>query len=213
MKQKDIFLESEGDQWFARNRQAVSDKKLPDDDFILREIIEIYGYTGSPKILEIRCGDGTRLDWLKTHLNADVYGVEPSAKACIEACAKGLQIQQGTAEALPFDDASFDIVIFGFCLYLVDRQDLFKIASEANRVLRTPGWLMILDFYSPSSQARAYHHLPGLTSYKMDYRNMFNWHPDYECMTHYVRHHNKSSYTDDSDEWMAVSIMRKQEKG
>jgi ubiquinone/menaquinone biosynthesis C-methylase UbiE len=213
MKQKEIFLQSEGNAWFTRNQQGVAARKLPDDDPLLCEILDIYNHTGAGvKVLEIGCGEGTRLAWLKENLNADCYGIEPSAQAVTAACAKGLNVQQGTADVLPFDDQSFDIVIFGFCLYLCDREDLFRIASAADRVLRAPGWLMILDFFSPVPHAKTYHHRPGVQSYKMDYRTLFNWHPDYACMTHKVRHHSEGGYTDDQDEWMAVSILRKHHK-
>ncbi len=164
------------------------------------------------KVLEVGCGDGTRLAWLKNNLNADCYGIEPSAQAVAAACAKGLSVQQGTADVLPFDDNSFDIVIFGFCLYLCDREDLFRIASAADRVLRDSGWIFILDFFSPVPCAKTYHHRPGVLSYKMDYRTLFNWHPDYECMTHKLQQHNKSGFTDEQDEWIAVSILRKHHK-
>lgn len=209
MKQKEIFLQSEGDAWFARNQKGVAARKLPDDDPILREIIDAHIDGSGLKVLEVGCGDGTRLAWLKGNLNADCYGIEPSAQAAAAACAKGLKVQQGTADMLPFDDHSFDIVIFGFCLYLCDREDLFRIACAADRVLRAPGWLMILDFFSPVPRAKTYHHRPGVLSYKMDYRSLFNWHPDCECMTHKVRHHSEGGYTDEEDEWMAISILRK----
>jgi hypothetical protein len=47
----------------------------------------------------------------------------------------------------------------------------------------------------------------------MDYRTLFNWHPDFECMTHKIRHHSDGGYTDDQDEWIAVSTLRKHQKG
>jgi ubiquinone/menaquinone biosynthesis C-methylase UbiE len=214
MSQKDIFLQSEGDAWYIRNQQALATRKLPDADPLLCEILDIHNLCvgGGLRVLEIGCGDGTRLAWLKDNLNADCYGIEPSAQAVAVACAKGLNVQQGTADVLPFDDQSFDIVIFGFCLYLCDREDLFRIASAADRVLRAPGWLMILDFFSPMPRAKTYHHSPGVQSYKMDYRTLFNWHPDYACMTHKLRHHSELGYTDEQDEWMAVSILRKHHK-
>lgn len=212
-KQKEIFLQSEGDAWFTRNKQGVATRKLPDDDGLLREILDVIPHNaGVLKVLEIGCGDGTRLAWLKNNINADCYGIEPSAQAVAEACTKGINVKQGTADMLPFDNQSFDIVMFGFCLYLCDREDLFRIACEADRVLRKPGWLMIMDFYSPIPRARNYHHRPGMQSYKMDYRSLFAWHPGYECMTHKVRHHGEASYTDDPDEWVAVSVLRKNQK-
>ena len=182
---------------------------------MLRELLEFLpalSLLGRLKVLEIGCGDGTRLAWLKSNVNADCYGIEPSAHAAAAACAKGINVQQGTADLLPFNDQSFDIVIFGFCLYLCDREDLFRIASAADRVLRSPGWLMILDFFSPVPRTKDYRHRPGVLSYKMDYRTLFAWHPDYECMTHKLRHHSEAGYTDEEEEWVAVSILRKHHK-
>lgn len=211
MKQKEIFLQSEGDAWHSRNHQALVQRKLPDGDPVLRELLEFLPLNAADevKILEIGCGDGTRLAWLSENLNAECYGIEPSPAAVAAACAKGVNAQKGTADVLPFDNQSFDIVIFGFCLYLCDREDLFRIASEADRVLRRPGWLMLLDFYSAVPKAKTYHHRPGVMSYKMDYRTLFTWHPDYECLTQKVRHHIESDYTDVCDEWIAVSVLRK----
>jgi ubiquinone/menaquinone biosynthesis C-methylase UbiE len=211
VKQKEIFLQSEGDAWFTRNQQGVAIRKLPDDDAVLKELLDFLPVNARAglKVLEVGCGDGTRLAWLKNNLNSDCFGIEPSAKAVLAARAKGINAQQGTADELRFENQSFDIVIFGFCLYLCDREDLFRIASEADRVLRSPGWLVVMDFYSSLTKARTYHHRPGVQSYKMDYRTLFTWHPDYECMTHKVRHHSEASYTDAQDEWVAVSVLRK----
>lgn len=210
MKQKDIFLKSEGNAWYARNKKVVASSKLPENDALLKELIDFFPKSNHKvKILEIGCGDGTRLNWIKDNLNADCYGIEPSAQAALEAVSKGIDVKQGTADNLPFDSHSFDIVIFGFCLYLCDREDLFCIASEADRVLRNPGWLMILDFYSTTSYKNPYHHFEGVQSYKMDYRTLFSWHPDYYCVTQKVRHFGEDAYTDNKDNWTAVSVMRK----
>jgi hypothetical protein len=46
MKQKEIFLQSEGNAWFTRNQLGVAARKLPDDDPLLCEILDIYNDTG-----------------------------------------------------------------------------------------------------------------------------------------------------------------------
>lgn len=160
-------------------------------------------------LLEIGCGDGSRLAWLRQHHNVEVAGIEPSKEAVAAAHQQGVDAHQGTADRLPFDDQAFDVVLFGFCLYLCDRFDLFSIAREADRVLKNPGWLLIHDFYSPMPTARDYHHFQGLKSYKMDYRSLFTWHPAYTCVSHMVRHHSECTYTDDPKEWVAISVLRK----
>lgn len=119
-------------------------------------------------------------------------------------------MRQGTAEQLPYADQSFEIVIFGFCLYLCDREDLFRIACEADRVLKSPGWLLIHDFYSPTPSKHDYRHYAGLFSYKMDYRTLFTWHPAYTTYSHRVRDHAHGGWTDAAEEWVATSVLRKQ---
>ena len=121
----------------------------------------------------------------------------------------GVHAQVGTADQLPFADKSFDVVIFGFCLNLCDRDDLFKIAAEADRVLKNPGWLLLKDFYSPTPLAREYHHKASVYSYTMDYKILFTWNPDYSVYPHRVAHHTGDVHTDDRQEWVATSVLRK----
>ena len=214
MKQRDAFLKSEGDAWFQRNSATADTPCDPEADSLLAEILalspESMSGTGeAPRILEIGCGDGSRLAWLQENRAFQCFGVEPSEKAVAVAQERGIAAQQGTAEHLPFDDQSMDLVVFGFCLYLCDREDLFRIACEADRVLNNPGWLLILDFYAPVPLKREYHHRAGLFSYKMDYTTLFRWHPGYTLFSHRLCHHSKGGYADDPQEWMATSVLRK----
>ena len=76
------------------------------------------------------------------------FGIDPSKKAIKIAQELGINAKVGTAEKLPFIDKEFDLIIFGFCLYLCDTNDLFKIAYEANRVSKVESWISIIDFWS-----------------------------------------------------------------
>jgi ubiquinone/menaquinone biosynthesis C-methylase UbiE len=206
-KQKSVFLESEGNAWLNRNKGAVV-KFDPGTDRLLPDLLELPLEAGM-KVLEIGCSSGGRLLWLQENLNLECVGIEPSEEAVKIARGQGINVYQGTAESLPFEGMCFDMVIFGFCLYLCDRDDLFAIAQEVDRVLKNPGWLAILDFFSSTPFANPYHHLEGISTYKMDYRTLFDWNPHYICMTHKVRHHVDNTYTDDSQEWVGLSILRK----
>ncbi|MEP7242282.1 MAG: class I SAM-dependent methyltransferase [Gammaproteobacteria bacterium] len=213
MKQRDVFLGSEGDAWFQRNPSAVQAAEFPQSDPLLFQLVEMFPQpVAGTRVLEIGCGDGARLEWLKLHRDFECYGVEPSAQAVEAARRRGIRAEQGTAEQLPFEAAAFDIVLFGFCLYLCDREDLFRIASEADRVLRNPGWLLILDFYAPTFTSRDYRHRAGVCSHKMDYRTLFTWHPGYACYVQKVAHHATHGLTDEPDEWIATSVLRKNPK-
>lgn len=211
MSQKDVFLDSEGDAWFERNSRAATAREFPAGDPLLAEMIHLVepAATADARVLEIGCGEGARLQWLAAQRGCECSGIDPSARAVEAAVKRGVHAQRGTAEQLPFEDSAFDIVAFGFCLYLCDREDLFRIASEADRVLRSPGWLLIYDFFSEEPKRREYHHRSGLFSHKMDYRRLFSWHPAYTNSSHKVLHHVTGTYTDDRDEWVGVSVLRK----
>lgn len=214
MKQKDIFLESEADAWYMRNSKSLAQRNYQTEDQIVSAIASILqarhpGDQSPVRILEVGCGEARRLSWLQENMHAEVCGIEPSSLAVEQATQRGLNVQKGTADKLPFEDNRFDIVIYGFCLYLCDRKDLFRIAQEADRVLKNQAWLIIQDFYSPTPTQREYHHRHGLYSYKMDYRKLFDWNPAYTCYSHHVGHHATHAFTDTAGEWVALSVLRK----
>lgn len=212
-RQKEIFLASEADAWYERNREVLARQDLGQDP-ICRAVMEFApaaNTDGAPlSILEVGCGEGLRLSWLAKELGAQVHGIEPSAKAVAVAQARGVDAKRGTADSLPFDDASFDIVLFGFCLYLCDPEDLFRVAAEADRVLKAPSWLVVHDFFASAYIRRPYHHTAGVMSNKMDFRKLFDWHPAYTCYFHRLSAHGLPGFSDDPQEWVSTSILRKQ---
>lgn len=205
-RQRDLFLTSEGDAWFTRNEAATSARDWSRDPVC----VKLAALSGKPlRVLEIGCGSGLRLEYLAKHYNHDVYGVDPSKRAVMRAIERGAEAVVSTAETLPYPDGAFDVVIFGFCLYLCDDKDLFRIGLEADRVLANPGWMLILDFESPAPVYKPYHHLPGVKSRKMDYKLMFLWHPAYTLASHEKFHHGNQQWTDDPDEWVSLACLRK----
>lgn len=212
MRQRDVFLESEADAWFDRNHEALANRDVEVDP-LYGAVLDIYPKIQSegvtPVILEIGCGEGMRLELFASKLGATVAGIDPSSKAVAKARARGVDARRGTAEELPWPAATFDILVFGFCLYLCDPEDLFRIASEADRVLKPNSWLLIHDFHANSFTRRSYHHKSGVYSNKMDFRRLFDWHPAYTCYSHRIAAHGTVELTDDPQEWVATSLMRK----
>lgn len=207
--QKEKFLKGEGNAWYERNKKILTERNFPDDDVVLSELVNVFPNFSELKILEVGCGGGERLLWLKLQ-GADVFGVDPSNSAIEFAVENGVTAKVGTADNLPFDSSEFDIVIIGFCLYLCDRQDLFLISAEINRVLKPTAWLAILDFYKKNHSSNAYAHLDGLYSFKMDYSSMFAWHPDYYLMVQkIVDHSNFTKITDIENEMVGFQLLRK----
>ncbi|MSO97514.1 MAG: class I SAM-dependent methyltransferase [Rhodospirillaceae bacterium] len=207
--QKSAFLEGEGDQYFKRNREVLADvAEAAARDPVAKALSSIQFQAG--RVLEVGAMNGWRLEWLRHQGATHCAGIDPSESAIADGKARFtlLHLHVGTAEMLPFADKTFDTVIFGFCLYLCDRRDLFKIASECDRVLADQGRVIIYDFLPDFPYRNAYHHKPGLFSYKMDYGRLFDWNPAYR-REHQIILSDAAKLAPSSRE--AVIILRKSE--
>jgi SAM-dependent methyltransferase len=206
IQQKKIFLEGEGDGWYTRN--VIAGEKLAQKkqiDPVLRTVIDLNLQPACA--LEIGASNGWRLHLLQSMIpGLSCAGVEPSAKAVTESYP-GIDMRQGAADRLDFADESFDLVIFGFCLYLCDRHDLFRIAAEADRVLQENGHLAIFDFCPPVPYKNPYVHKAGAYSYKMDYSRLFTGNPAYRQVYQYIAPHPGT--TDQPDNRTGVQILQK----
>lgn len=176
MSQKEIFSHIEGNKYFERNKNKVV---CSQDDPIIQSIAQLELYP--KKILEIGCSNGWRLNLLKKIYKSDCWGIDPSTDAIQQGKNefKEVILEKGTADALPYEKQMFDMVIYGFCLYLCDRTDLFKIAYEGDRVLMELGNIIIFDFHPSFQYKNHYSHHQTLYSYKMNYSNLFLWNPAY----------------------------------
>jgi len=179
MRQKQAFIEGEGDAYWRRNSGG---EHRVNDDPVLR-VLERLGIRRRA-VIEIGCGSCDRLASLHAATGAACFGIDPSKAAIDFASAHHpqLTLKVGTADVLPFPSAAFDLVIFGFCLYVVDPDDLFVIAAEADRVLENQGTLLIHDFCTPRPYSNDYAHRDGIRSHKMDRSTMFTWNPAYSLV-------------------------------
>lgn len=86
------------------------------------------------QVLDVGCGDGSLLDYLKTHKNAHVYGVELADDKVLACAQKGLNVVQQNLEGglALFEDNSFDTVILSQTLQTIHQTA--RILSEIARV-------------------------------------------------------------------------------
>ena len=65
------------------------------------------------KVLDVGCGDGTLMEYLKNHQKNDVRGLEPQKKYVQECISKGLSVIEGDAEKdlIQFPNKSFDYAV------------------------------------------------------------------------------------------------------
>lgn len=86
------------------------------------------------QVLDVGCGDGTLLNYLKESKSAHVYGVELADDKVLACTQKGLNIVQQNLEGglALFEDNSFDTVILSQTLQTIHQTA--RILSEIARV-------------------------------------------------------------------------------
>jgi ubiquinone/menaquinone biosynthesis C-methylase UbiE len=121
---------------FPRINDAVLGERVRD---LRREVVE--GAHG--EVLEIGAGTGLNFE----HYRApSVVALEPNEgmrRRAAERAPPGVAVVDGRCEALPFDDASFDVVVSTFVFCSV--RDLTAALSEIHRVLRPGGELRLVE--------------------------------------------------------------------
>ena len=208
-QQRDIFLGGESDAYFRRNQMAYAVEQANQESVALSVARRYVSSAGSA--LEIGCANGLNLERLRRATGCRTAGIDPSANA-IESGKRdfaGIELRLATADALPFEDHSFDLVWFGFCLYVTDRAALPRIVQEADRVLKDGGYIMIVDF-DPAQPVRVkYAHAAGISSYKADYSRMFLGFPQYALVEKKPFSHAGASFVTDANERLAVQVLHK----
>jgi SAM-dependent methyltransferase len=94
------------------------------------------------RVLDVGCGDGTLLQELRG-AGMDAVGVEIAPALVRSATARGLDVREGRAEALPLAAAAFDAVV---CCVVVPYTDQRMAVREWARVLR-PGGLVNATYH------------------------------------------------------------------
>ena len=212
--QESAFLNGEANSWFNRNRDGL---RSPDDSVGVNSITSMLMpfKNGVSKMLEIGCSDGSKLRSLCRNLDAIGFGIDPSSDAISAGNAVidtdvQMNLTVGTASSLQFENSFFDVVFFGFSLYLVDRNMLFQAVSEADRVLKPGGFLLIQDFNPGVRQKRPYAHLDGLFSYKNSYADLFTASGHYFEAEKVSFSHSKGTFDKDPHERISISMLYKE---
>lgn len=85
-------------------------------------------------LLDVGCGDGAFITAARAR-GCRAHGIDADEAGIQKLRAEGLSAEVGRAEALPFGDASFDLVTFSYTTHHL--ADLPRALAEALRVART----------------------------------------------------------------------------
>jgi ubiquinone/menaquinone biosynthesis C-methylase UbiE len=212
--QKSAFTEYEADAWFDRNKPSI-EKYDPKKDKVI-DLIKEYNLE-TDAVLEIGCSGAYRLNGILSELgHGKMFGLEPSGKAVAYGKQNfpGIEIIQGTADNLEaFKSNSMDLIIVGFVFYVIDRDIVFKVISEIDRVLKNGGTLLIVDFFAETPLKNEYEHIKNFKAYsfKQNYEEIFTSSKLYYLLSKTTLHHVTFA-PDASDDYynkISLSLLKK----
>ncbi len=135
---------------FAKNYEARRGGRIPHGYHELLDHLEsdyVRKFGEGRAVLEVGCGTGLVLERIATFAK-EARGVDLSPGMLEKAKARGLDVQLGSATALPYADEQFDVT----CSFkvLAHVPDIEKALAEMARVTR-PGGYVLAEFYNPYS--------------------------------------------------------------
>lgn len=210
MDVRKLFLETEGDEYYRRNKDALNKDVGNDISFYTQFLTQI---GKSINLCEIGAANGRNLNYFQKNLDCNVAGIEPSSEAVCEGNDKFFKgenvLVKGTSDQLPWEDESFDVVMFGFSLFWVGRKYLFPSISEADRILKTGGYLLITDFDTVNPYKRVNIHNKDAYTYKMNYAKLFLSNPQYCLVGKRNYSHGSSIFDKNIQERVSAQILYK----
>jgi SAM-dependent methyltransferase len=123
------------------------------------KLIEAAGVRPGQKALDVGCGPGALTAHLVQRLGAgNVAAIDPS-ESFVEVCRsrnEGVEVIVGEAEALPFDDDSFDVALAQLVFHFMT--DPLAGAQELRRVVRPAGRVAgcVWDFHGGMRMLRCF---------------------------------------------------------
>ena len=117
-------------------------------------LIDLAHLVAGESVLDVGCGTGSLTVAAKEQVGASgkVFGIDASpamiARATAKAAKAGIDVcfKTAVAEALPFPEQQFDVVLSTLMLHHLPRQPRQACAREIRRVLKPLGRVLVVDF-------------------------------------------------------------------
>lgn len=117
-----------------------------------RSLVELAGIGPGQSVLDIGCGTGSLAIEAGRVVGrqGSVVGIDPSPEMIGRATSKARRLanvsfRTGVAQDLPFEDASFDVALCTFVVHQLPRDSFHKVKTEAARVVKVGGRLLLVD--------------------------------------------------------------------
>jgi ubiquinone/menaquinone biosynthesis C-methylase UbiE len=111
--------------------------------------LRVYPPKAGMSVLDVCCGTGAQLQAYKAR-GCSVRGMDRSPAMLARSMRKlgGDSILEADARAVPFADASFDLVLCTLALHEMDPEDRPVVLSEMARVVDPAGKVLVIDFHA-----------------------------------------------------------------
>jgi SAM-dependent methyltransferase len=142
----------------AAFQDALDESLDPRGPDFLYEVVGKLGLPAGASVVDLGCGDGRHSLRLAERFGFAVHGIDPVsrhmelANEALAAAAKEkpelsklVRFELGTAESLPLEDASIDLIWCKEALYYFDLDRAF---AECRRVLRAGGHMLIYNMFN-----------------------------------------------------------------
>ncbi len=137
------------DAGFGRSRTDVTENAPIEADELPRKICQFAALSPADRVLDVPCSDGALVFEMAPSCGYAV-GVDSSEAKIADAATRNVEegldntsFQVGSAETLEFDDGTFDRVVCWDGLHHFAEPAL--ALGELTRVLRSPGYLTVVD--------------------------------------------------------------------
>lgn len=111
-------------------------------------LADVLGDVTGRRILDVGCGAGQLVRHLRSRgavVTGAECGIEMRRRAIAADPTHAADYVDAAGQELPFDDGSFDAVVYSYSLHHVPPPEIPDALSEAHRVLRPGGLLVVIE--------------------------------------------------------------------
>lgn len=212
-KQRDIFKETEANNYHIRNKKNSFSNKIGYDLKVIVETLNPFSERIN-NILELGCGEASKLNYLTSFFSADGFGVDLSDLAIREAISNypELKLYNKGVEERIFKRNQMDLIFLGFFLYVLDREDLLEVMSNVDYYLKDGSFLVILDFDYGNNIKASYKHNKNIKTYKSDYSKILLASGHYHLVRKDSYSHDSNVFSTDPNNRISISILFKNQE-